>query len=148
MIQMSDNERQRVLTWIDLNVPYYGTSETESPDAKGCRRIYPPKLDAVLAEVAGRRCASCHDGGKVPRAFWTRLEHPELNSFLRAPLSQAAGGTGRCGTPVFADTADTDYLAVLKTFEVAQAQLRQRPRMDMAGAAPVWVDRSCLGKVD
>ncbi len=148
MVQLTASEQRRVLTWIDLNVPYYGTSETERPDAKGCRRVYPAKLDAVLADVAARRCASCHKEGKVPRAFWTRVEQPQLNSFLTAPLARAAGGTERCGKPVFAEASDPDYQAILKTFEPALAQLRERPRMDMTGAVAAQVDRSCLGKMD
>ena len=38
---MDDAERRRILAWIDLNVPYYGTSETAYPDAPGCRQMYP-----------------------------------------------------------------------------------------------------------
>src|SRR3954462_13456634 len=121
---MPDQDARRVLTWIDLNVPYYGTSETENPNSKGCRQIYPSGLDSLLSDVARRRCASCHEGGEIPRAFWTRLEHPELNSFLAAPLARSVGGTGKCGAAVFRDARDPDYLALIKTFDPAIAQLR------------------------
>lgn len=145
---MTDAERLRVLLWIDLNVPYYGTSETAYPQEAGCRRIYPRDLDEVLKQVAERRCVSCHREGGVPRPFWTRLENPQWNSFLRAPLARNAGGTERCGTPVFSDTTDPDYLAILQTFDVPLAQLRARPRLDMPGGVPTAVDRSCLGQVE
>jgi hypothetical protein len=148
MIALNADERRRVLLWIDLNVPYYGTSETAYPDRKGCRQIYPADLDRVLKDVAARRCAGCHQDGKVPRQFWTRLENPQWNSFLLAPLAKQAGGTERCGRAVFADRNDPDYLAVLRTFDAPLAQLRARPRMDMPGAVAAAVDRSCLGKVD
>ena len=59
-VTLGPEERQRVFTWIDLNVPYYGTSESNYYDRKGCRRLYPEQLDAVLEDVAGRRCAACH----------------------------------------------------------------------------------------
>ena len=59
---------RRILAWIDLNVPYYGTSETAYPERVGCRQVYPDRLDEVLAGVAARRCATCHDQGKIPRA--------------------------------------------------------------------------------
>lgn len=143
-LAMTDAERRRILAWIDLNVPYYGTSETTHPDSQGSRRIYPPDLDKTLARIANRRCATCHKDGKFPRQFWTRLENPQWNSFLLAPLPKEAGGNGACGTAVFATTGDPDYQAILKTFEPALSQLREAPRMDMPGAkACLTVNRSC-----
>ncbi|MHB8902003.1 MAG: HzsA-related protein [Thermoguttaceae bacterium] len=135
-IELDDAERRRILSWIDLNVPYYGSSETAYPEAVGCRKIYPADLDAVLAEVAARRCAGCHEGGKIPRGEWTRITEPELNQFLLAPLAQSAGGRQRCGTAVFADTGDPDYRKILATFEPTTKMLQERPRMDMPGGKP------------
>jgi hypothetical protein len=147
-VQMEPREIRRVLAWIDLNVPYYGTSETAYPEKKGCRQLYPAELDNTLADVAKRRCAECHQDGKVPRQFWTRIQNPQMNNFLLAPLAKEAGGRGACGQSVFASTDDPDYLAILRTFESVTMQLRLRPRMDMPGAKPADVDRSCLGKLD
>jgi hypothetical protein len=147
-LKMEPRELRRILAWIDLNVPYYGTSETAYPDRKGCRQMYPAELDKTLADVAARRCASCHKEGKFPRAFWTRVTHPEMNNFLLAPLAKAAGGSGRCGQTVFPNASDPDYQAILKTFSPILQMLADRPRMDMAGAKPAAVDRSCLGKLD
>ncbi len=144
-VQMDETSRRRILAWIDLNVPYYGTSETAYPDKVGCRRIYPKDLDATLAEVAKRRCAECHQGGKLPRPVWTRITNPQLNGFLLAPLAAGAGGNGRCGKAVFASQDDPDYRKILSLFEPEIRQLAERPRMDMAGAKPALVDRSCLG---
>ena len=146
-VQLTPAETRRVLTWIDLNVPYYGTSETAYPEKRGCCQLYPDNLDQVLTEVAHRRCAECHENGKVPRRFWTRITHPELNGFLAAPLAPAAGGSGKCGKITFASTADPDYQAILRTFVPITEQLRSRPRMDMPGAKPAAVDRSCLGSL-
>jgi hypothetical protein len=143
-IEMDEADRRRILAWIDLNVPYYGTSETTHPDNPGSRRIYPRDLDKTLASVASRRCADCHSGGKIPRQFWTRITNPHLNEFLLAPLAKSAGGTERCGKAVFADTHDPDYQAVLGTFAPALAELERMPRIDMPGAvACTSVDRSC-----
>jgi len=141
---LTEADRRRVLAWIDLNVPYYGTSETAYPELTGCRQIVPAKLDAVLAEVAKRRCAECHQGGKVPRREWVRITEPELNRFLVAPLAKSAGGSERCGKPVFKDKNDPDYQAILATFEPVTEMLEQRPRMDMPGGeASCEVSRSC-----
>jgi mono/diheme cytochrome c family protein len=142
-LSMPFDERQAILTWIDLNVPYYGTSETAYPDNEGCRRMVPSRLEPVLAEVAARRCAGCHKAG-IPREAWYRVTRPERNPFLTAPLAHAAGGTQRCGQAVFADRADPDYRAILSTFDEVTRQLADRPRMDMPGATPaVGVSRAC-----
>ncbi|MFA6563750.1 MAG: hypothetical protein WCV00_17735 [Verrucomicrobiia bacterium] len=147
-VQLSEEERRRIFTWIDLNVPYYGTAETSHPDVKGCRRMYPPALDAMLSSVAARRCASCHANG-VPREVWTRIENPQKNNFLMAPLSRSAGGSEVCGKAVFQNTGDADYQAILKTFEPLTQAMKEKPRIDMPGGAPdPNVDRCRLGKVD
>ncbi|MBI4663852.1 MAG: hypothetical protein HY735_34050 [Verrucomicrobia bacterium] len=143
-LRMDAASRRRILAWIDLNVPYYGTSETTHPEALGSRRIYPPDLDKTLAVVAQRRCAECHQGGKVPRQFWTRIQNPQFNSFLLAPLAKSAGGTGVCGSEIFAGANDPDYRAILTTFEPALASLQETPRNDMPGAqCSLAVNRSC-----
>jgi len=134
--EMDEKSRRRILAWIDLNVPYYGTSETAYPELTGCRRVYPEKLDKVLSEVANRRCASCHAGGKIPRRIWTRITNPQYNDFLRAALAQSSGGTEKCGQAVFASIKDPDYVAILETFRPIRKMLQETPRMDMAGGKP------------
>lgn len=143
-VRLDDRNRRRILAWIDLNVPYYGSSETAYPENVGCRRIYPENLDKVLAEVAGRRCSRCHENGTIPRRVWTRVTEPELNNFLLAPLSRSAGGSQKCGEAVFADASDPDYRAILTTFEPITRMLEHTPRMDMPGGRPApGVCRDC-----
>lgn len=143
-IAMDEASRRRILSWIDLNVPYYGTSETAYPERIGCRQILPDDLEKALADVARRRCAECHKEGKMPRREWVRITEPELNPFLTAPLAKSSGGSERCGKPVFADKADPDYRRILATFEPVTAMLKARPRMDMPGAQPAAdVCRTC-----
>ncbi len=131
---MDDASRRRVMVWIDLNVPYYHTSVSNHYQRKGCRRMMPERLDAVLQDVASRRCASCHPQG-VPRKFYTRILKPQDNSFLLAPLANSAGGTQSCGEPVFQSKDDPDYRAILATFEPIERLLAERPRMDMTEEA-------------
>ncbi len=135
-VKMDNASIRRILAWIDLNVPYYGTSETAYPDNVGCRRLYPSQLDAVLADVAKRRCAKCHAEGKVPRREWTRITQPQLNPFLLAPLSKQAGGSQKCSAAVFQTKDDADYQAILATFKRIEAQLQKTPRIDMPEGAP------------
>jgi hypothetical protein len=141
---MDDTSRRRILSWIDLNVPYYGSSETAYPEKIGCRQIQPDNLDKVLADVATRRCASCHSGGKIPRHEWVRITEPEFNPFLVAPLSKSSGGSEKCGKPIFADKSDPDYQKILSTFAPITAMLKARPRIDMPGGKPAAdVCRDC-----
>jgi hypothetical protein len=136
-VNLTPTERRRIHAWIDCNVPYYPTSASHDLTIPGCRQIYPPELDETLGEVGLRRCADCHADGKVPRTFYTRIENPQNNRFLLAPLAKSAGGTERCGQPVFASTADPDYLAVLRTFEPALQALKAGPRLDIVPEDPV-----------
>ncbi len=118
--------------WIDLNVPYYGTSASNHQDRMGSRRMLPPELEPVLNEVASRRCASCHDAG-LPREFYTRMLNPENNGFLLAPLAKQAGGTEACGQAIFTTRDDPDYQKILAVFAPIQDLLKRRPRADMPG---------------
>lgn len=156
-LDMDQSSRRRIMTSIDLNVPYYHTSESNHYDRKGGRRIIPEDLDEVLHGVATRRCASCHKEGTVaagychryeeeakkaercaschqqnlPRKFYTRILQPENNNFLLAPLAKSSGGTEACGRPVFESKHDPDYQAILATFKPVEELLEKRPRMDM-----------------
>jgi hypothetical protein len=131
-VDVPDEDRRRVYLWMDLNIPYYGTSSSNHKAQLGSRRMMPLDLDATLGEVAARRCTECHAQG-VPRKFYTRVTKPENNNFLLAPLAKEAGGTGMCGKPVFLSTADPDYQKILRTFAPIHALLKERPRADMPG---------------
>lgn len=138
-VRLDAAERQRILTWIDLNVPYYGTSSSTRPDRPGCRRLLPERLEETLQEVAGRRCVSCHGldpNGKarLPRKFYLRITNAAWNSFLLAPLARASGGTGTCSQPPFATVQDPDYQAILRTFEAIGDGLQENPREDCLAA--------------
>jgi hypothetical protein len=129
-VDVPDDDRRRVYLWLDLNVPYYGTSSSNHKARLGSRRMMPEELEPTLAEVASRRCSSCHGSG-IPRQFYTRIENPGHNDFLLAPLAADDGGTQKCGPPVFASKADPDYQKIIRTFEPIHALLRKRPRADM-----------------
>lgn len=131
-VNVPEEDRRRVYLWMDLNIPYYGTSSSNHKEQLGSRRMMPLDLDATLSEVASRRCAECHQGG-IPRKFYTRVMNPEKNNFLLAPLALEAGGTQKCGKPIFASTDDPDYQKILRTFDPIHALLKARPRADMPG---------------
>jgi len=113
-IVLSAGDRLKILLWIDLDVPFYGTSQSRQPDRRGCRQILPQGLDAVLQDVAARR------GIILPRTFYVRLDHPEKNPFLAVPLAQGA----------FPSADDPDYKRILACFQGVQEALAQRIDVD------------------
>ena len=132
----------RIFTWIDLNVPYYGTYDMEDEHRPGGRQVYPVDLPKVVGDVWARRCAECHKSQR-PVPEFVRITNVEHNPFLAAPLAKAAGGRGACKGDVFKSREDPDYAAILKAFDGTTTALKDRPRMDMDGAEPVAkVDRS------
>jgi hypothetical protein len=131
-VDVPDAERRRVYLWIDLNIPYYGTSSSNHKARLGSRRMMPRMLEPTLQEVAARRCVSCHEDG-LPRKCYTRIENPQDNNFLLAPLAKEAGGTEKCGKAIFESTDDPDYRKILATFSPIHRLLEERPRADMEG---------------
>ncbi|MEI7903363.1 MAG: hypothetical protein WCK89_24245, partial [bacterium] len=113
-VALSAGERLKILMWIDLNVPFYGTSQSRQPELRGCRQILPKGLDEVLKEVAERRKIN------LPRTFYVRLDHPEKNVFLAEPLAKGA----------FASADDPDYKRILACFDGVQEALAQRIDVD------------------
>ncbi len=133
-VKMDKAGQRRLMAWMDLNVPYYSDSKSNYTDRMGCRRMLPPNLGKVLADVAKRRCGSCHNGGKIPRKFYTRVTNIEENDFLHAPLAEAAGGSEKCGKAIFKDKTDPDYQKILAEFVPITKMLKDKPSLDMPGA--------------
>ncbi|MDR3110141.1 MAG: hypothetical protein LBU65_10730 [Planctomycetaceae bacterium] len=158
-IEVPQADREKVYLWIDLNVPYYPTSSSNHPLQLGSRRMYPTELDAVLHDVSVRRCGECHNPNlpneidyrrgsphivrskekPLPREFYTKFMNPENNSFLLAPLAKEAGGTQKCGKPVFETKDDPDYKKIIDTFKPIQMLVTEKPRADM----PEFVEPPC-----
>ena len=61
---------------------------------------------------------------------------PEDSGILLAPLARAAGGCGRCGKPVFADTQDPDYRRLLASIESGKKLYEARPPWGTPGWKP------------
>lgn len=141
-IDLSDDEKRIVYAWLDLNVPYYATSASHYIDRIGCRHMMPDSLVTEFKKLSAERCISCHkqeENDKVesyPNNFFVRIDHPEKNPFLMAPLPKEKGGSGKCGNAIFADKEDPGYKALLKTFEEVQEMLKKNPRMDMIMQTP------------
>jgi hypothetical protein len=145
-IDLTRDEEARVYAWLDLNVPYYGTSHSNYTERRGCRQQLPDGFDALMADVSQRRCVTCHKEAKnstdwmlkYKDRFYIRIDNPQRNSFLMAPLAKEAGGTGQCGTPVFKTTDDADYRKFMAAFDQLKQKLEQQPRYDMMPLEDQW----------
>ncbi len=137
-IDLSKIEKLNVYMWIDLNVPYYGGSNSNYQSNRGCRQQIPPGFAEAFKEMASRRCVSCHTQVKndevfsYPNQFALRIDHADLNPIFKAPLNPESGGSGKCKAVVFKNKKDKDYVKLLSTFDQLAKNLELRPRFDMA----------------
>ncbi|MCX6902394.1 MAG: hypothetical protein NTW03_02705 [Verrucomicrobia bacterium] len=128
-VRMEPREKRRILAWIDLNVPYYGTSETAYPEKKGCRQLYPAELDKTLAEVSKRRCA---EGGQLPTPGLD-ADHESAHEQLLAGSSRAGGwGQWRLWP---ADLSDPGRSGLSSHFAHLSTHYRAAPRTPAHGHA-------------
>ena len=156
-VEMDEESRRRVYTWIEANVPYYGTYEHTRPGSAGSR-------DAVggmgwfgdFNEVYLGRCAGCHGkdfySNNSPRHHtWINLTNPEFSRVLNGPLAKSAGGLELCrsndgkGSRVFENKSDPGYVAMLGAIRRGKEELYAKPRMDMEGAEAAPYPRDLVG---
>jgi hypothetical protein len=145
-IKMTADEKARIYAWLDLNVPYYGTSHSNYTERRGCRQQLPDGFDALMADVSQRRCATCHQEAdnhadwmfKSKDRFYIRIDNPQRNTFLMAPLAKAAGGTEQCAQAVFKTKEDADYRKFMTAFDQLKQKLEQKPRYDMMPLEDQW----------
>ena len=113
-ISMTDDERLRIHMWIDLNVPYYGTSQSRQSDLRGCRRVLPKSLLDVKADIEKRK------GVKLPDQFYVRYDRPERNPWLKEGLAKG----------IFTGKDDPDYKRLLDEIVKARPMLDLRNDVD------------------
>jgi hypothetical protein len=130
-VTLTDDERLRLINWIDANGVYYDRYEN---DHYPNRQIFTDRVRKPMVQVYARRCAECHgEGDGANDTWWLSLNRrdPKLSRALMAPLARVAGGWGRCEGVVFASAADPDYQALLAPLADLQAELAQYPREDL-----------------
>jgi hypothetical protein len=133
-VKLTDEERERIFTWIDTDGTYYDRYEFEGTSGGSQRQIFVGEMRKRLDEIHGRRCGSCHlQAGKQQPTWWLSLNRRDVTKsrMLVAPLARSAGGWQRCGDPVFADTADTDYKKLLDCLTGLGERLSKQPRADL-----------------
>jgi hypothetical protein len=157
-VQLDPESLDRIITWIDLNVPYYDNTATTRPftgplgnefTASGRAVIGDPK---PLWNALGNDCRSCHPRGfsveptaapcqvlDLPKTLKrppVNLTHPEESRILTAPLARAAGGLELCGKPVWTNRDASGYRAALRVIQSWHDDLVARPREDMPRFVP------------
>jgi hypothetical protein len=148
-VVLDPESRQKIYTWIEANVPYYGTYDHTRPGLRGSRdAVQGTPWFPAFEEVYRRRCGDCHGAefyvvNNGLHHTWLNLTHPEWSRALIAPLSRDAGGLALCKPQngkqprLFPDAQDPDYRTMLQALEEGKRLLYARPRMDMPGAVPV-----------
>ncbi len=129
-VKLSEEDRLRLVTWIDANGPYDSEFINKRPEVPPYNLAADAGLKQAIEEVHRRRCAQCHDPAQVSRLDWIDLRRPAASRFLSAPLAQAAGGAGKCGA-VYAHANDADYRALLGKVSAAVREAWAKPRRDV-----------------
>ncbi|MBP5320854.1 MAG: hypothetical protein J6334_07680, partial [Kiritimatiellae bacterium] len=113
-VSLTADERLRIHMWIDLDVPYYGTSQSRQNELRGCRRILPASLVAAKQEIEKRKNVT------LPYQFFVRYDHPERNAWLREGVAKG----------IFSGTEDPDYKRLLAEIVKARPMLDLRNDVD------------------
>ena len=130
-VKRSREDRLRLAMWIEANAPYHDRFVNKRAEQPAYSLPNDRELLEHITAVHARRCASCHQAGEVTRAEWIDIHQPVRSPFLVAPLSKSAGGTGKCGEPVYEDRADPDYQSLLQIVDTAVDRAWQHPRRDL-----------------
>ena len=127
-VELDAESIDRVITWMDINAPYYGEYDSAYPDHPGGRSPLNPGQVARLTELTGVDLMGQmgHTSNAGPQVCF---ERPELSPCL-------AG---------LQESNETAYEEALNIIRSGAEMLAARPRADMAGftAAPEHQARHC-----
>ncbi|MFV1966487.1 MAG: hypothetical protein ACC628_13770 [Pirellulaceae bacterium] len=143
-VELSRDEWQILLTWIDNNGLYFGTFVSVHDWGRWGYRPQASDMHAVRA-IQKRRCVACHAGVDLARPGWIDPRDPRATLFLTAPLVGEAGGQGKCRPPVFRTTNDPDYRALLDETRKVWNRMRQNPTpgmKELIASEPVHISQS------
>ncbi len=147
-VELSRDDKERIYLWLDTNGNYYGTHARTRPGTIGGRDCWTGDwFDRQLVPLYEKSCAGCH-GPLDKRSMgndkldWINLTRPENSLLVNAHLAATAGGLELSGDdpsnrpPVWTDTEDPVYRALLDTIRIGHHALLANPRIDMPGATP------------
>ena len=115
-VELSQDDFERVVTWIDLNAPYYPRYDCAYPDNLAGRCPLDDKQLKRLAELTGVPLLklATHNNNAGPQVSFDR---PKLSPCLAK----------------IENTDSAEYLEALTIIEAGREMLAQRPRADMPG---------------
>jgi len=123
-VELSEEDFERIVTWIDLNAPYYPRYDCAYPDNLAGRCPLDNDQLKRLTELTGVPFAKLADHAKN--------SGPQI-SFDRPQLSP-------CLTR-FDDTGDLAYTEALAIIEAGKSMLERQPRAEMPGFEACMKDR-------
>ncbi|MHB8899882.1 MAG: HzsA-related protein [Thermoguttaceae bacterium] len=132
-VRLDPESRQRIVDWLDLNAPFYGTYSWNKDE---WRRFDPEGVEALRKHVGETL------GGELagqPIAALVNVAMFEESRILKAPLATAAGGWGQIETGGWTSTDESGYLEMRR---LVQAAIRPAGYHDVAGTC--GRDEECL----
>ena len=140
-VAVDDESRRKIFTWIDANVPYYGTWEMTRPHTFGGRDTW---LDAAQKPLPWfKTFQAAYQAAGIPNPIDKlahtdlNLTHPDESRLLLRHLAKSSGGRADAAKALFPTPNDPRYQALLQAIEQGRKALLAQPRMDMAGATPI-----------
>jgi len=123
-VELPTDDFERIVTWIDINGPYYPRYDTAYPDNLAGRSPLNNAQMQRLSELTGVPLAKLarHNTSRGPQLSFDR---PELSPAL-APLKERDG---------------PNYREALAIVRAGRLKLQQQPRADMPGFQPCPIDR-------
>jgi len=141
-VKLSREDFDRIVTWIDLNVPYYPTHAAyyaantagRSPlDHRDLAELGTLVLRSPGGRDYGWSKVTEYTNSQIARIMTT---HGEPVNFTRPERSLCLSG--------FEGTDDPNYRRALALIRQGQSNLEEHPRCDMPGFQPCEVDRARL----
>ncbi len=122
-VKLSPEELDRIVTWIDINAPYYPCYEVAYPNNPGGRSPLTKEELQRIMKLTGGRIANAHSARQRAQLDFGRPECSRILSKLDKNTQREA------------------YDAVLGLVRAGAERLREQPRADMDGFVPCAKDR-------
>ena len=158
-VDVDPESRRRIYSWIDANVPYYGTWDMTRPHTMGGRDTWADKkgllpwilkIQKTMKQIAPASPADKKYEALAKRESGSHLDinltHPQWSRLLLDHLAKSSGGTAPDDKALFKSKEDPNYQTILRAIEEGKRLLEATPRMDMPGAVPIPQNRD-FGKV-
>jgi hypothetical protein len=132
-VELDPESRQRIIDWLDLNAPLYGTyswnkDEWRRPDPDGEQALRAHIRQRFGDELAGQ-----------PFAALVNVALPDESRILKAPLAIEAGGWGQIEQGGWNSQDDPEYQ---KMRRLVHSAIQPLPYQDIAGTC--GRDERCL----